>query len=193
MISLKINIPIEIDKIISASDGTLNDFLRSLIRLISAESGYKLSALEIKELIAKAKSVYAKNLEYSLNTLNKNLEQLPIFDLTITEQIRNMLRANVNLLYQNIQGARLSYQISKNIEQEFKRNIYKKAGFRRMWISSRDELVRPDHVDADGQQEDEAGYFNVGGERLTAPSLGVVIENNINCRCETFPIRISEN
>jgi hypothetical protein len=190
---LKINIPLEIDKIISASNGTLNDFLKSLIRLISSESGYKLSALEIKQLIAKAKSVYAKNLQYSLETLNKNLEQLPTgLDITQT-QYRNLILANIQMTYLNVKGELISYTIERNIEQEFKRNIYKKAGFVRTWVSSRDDKVRPDHVEADGQREDESGYFNVGGERLAGPGLGVIIENNINCRCETFPLRINEN
>ena len=114
---LKINIPLEIDKILAASNGTLNDFLKSLIRLISSESGYKLSALEIKQLIAKAKSVYAKNLEYSLETLNKNLEQIPT-DIDITQtQYRNLILANIQMTYLNVKGELISYTIERNIEQ----------------------------------------------------------------------------
>jgi hypothetical protein len=190
---LKLNIPIEIEKIIAASDGTLNDFLRSLIRLVAAESGYTPSELEIKQIIANAKAIYAKNLEYSLNTLNKNLENIPTgLDIT-QQQYRNLLIANIQMTYLNVNGELISYTIERNIQQETKRNIYKKAGFSRVWVSSRDDKVRPDHVEADGQREDDAGYFTVGGERLTAPSMGVIIENNINCRCDTFPLRINEN
>lgn len=54
------------------------------------------------------------------------------------------------------------------------------------WVSTRDERVREDHLDADGQIVGINEPFSVGGEDLMYPgdsSLGASAENTIQCRC----------
>lgn len=51
-----------------------------------------------------------------------------------------------------------------------------------VWLSQRDQKVRPAHILADGQIR-ENGSFRVGGEFLPYPGAGQIPENNINCRC----------
>lgn len=56
----------------------------------------------------------------------------------------------------------------------------------RMWVATLDKRTRDTHADADGQLADKNGLFNVGGEKLRGPGLGVLPENNIHCRCTTI-------
>ena len=58
-----------------------------------------------------------------------------------------------------------------------------------MWLTQRDGLVRPAHVQADGSMQGSDGYFTVGGEKTTRPlGPGLSAGNSINCRCQLFPI-----
>jgi hypothetical protein len=54
------------------------------------------------------------------------------------------------------------------------------------WINRHDDRVRPTHVEAGGQVVDSEDPFTVGGASLMYPrdgSLGVPLEEIINCRC----------
>ena len=55
----------------------------------------------------------------------------------------------------------------------------------RVWVSTKDERTRDQHISADGREADKDGMFDVGGEKLAGPGLGSLPENNINCRCTT--------
>jgi hypothetical protein len=60
--------------------------------------------------------------------------------------------------------------------------------FTKEWVTRGDDLVRPDHVEADGQVRPSAEPFVVGGEQLMYPrdrSLGASNSNVINCRCDS--------
>lgn len=64
--------------------------------------------------------------------------------------------------------------------------VTKPTGIDKEWVTVGDDLVRPDHVDADGQLREINQPFIVGGERLRWPGdtgLGASIGNIINCRC----------
>lgn len=56
----------------------------------------------------------------------------------------------------------------------------------KMWLSMRDDRVRPSHVDADGQEIPENLRFQVGSELLREPrDPNGSIGETANCRCES--------
>jgi len=78
---------------------------------------------------------------------------------------------------------------SANVTSGMQHAVYKDLGFKMMWLTQRDGLVRPTHVQADGSMQGEDGYFTVGGEKTTRPlGPGLSAGNSINCRCQLFPI-----
>jgi len=67
---------------------------------------------------------------------------------------------------------------SKIFNQEVREELKKE------WISMRDDKVRDDHAEADGQTVGLDDFFLVGGEQLEYPGdPNGSIENIINCRC----------
>ena len=78
---------------------------------------------------------------------------------------------------------------SANVTSGMQHAVYKDLGFKMMWLTQRDGLVRPTHVQADGSMQGADGYFTVGGEKTTRPlGPGLSAGNSINCRCQLFPI-----
>jgi HK97 family phage portal protein len=78
---------------------------------------------------------------------------------------------------------------SANVTSGMQHAVYKDLGFKMMWLTQRDGLVRPAHVQADGSMQGADGYFTVGGEKTTRPlGSGLSAGNSINCRCQLFPI-----
>lgn len=78
---------------------------------------------------------------------------------------------------------------SANVTSGMQHAVYKDLGFKMMWLTQRDGLVRPAHVQADGSMQGADGYFTVGGEKTTRPlGTGLSAGNSINCRCQLFPI-----
>ena len=56
---------------------------------------------------------------------------------------------------------------------------------RRMWDATLDNRTRGSHGSADGQLEDENGYFTVAGVKTLGPGMSGVASIDINCRCAT--------
>lgn len=78
---------------------------------------------------------------------------------------------------------------SANVTSGMQHAVYKDLGFKMMWLTQRDGLVRPAHVQADGSMQGADGYFTVGGEKATRPlGPGLSAGNSINCRCQLFPV-----
>lgn len=62
----------------------------------------------------------------------------------------------------------------------------RKSGVKKEWVTMGDEVVRTDHIIADGDVADINEPFIVGGEEMMWPadmSRGASIGNTINCRC----------
>jgi HK97 family phage portal protein len=79
---------------------------------------------------------------------------------------------------------------SANVTSGMQHAVYKDLGFKMMWLTQRDGLVRPAHVQADGSMQGADGYFTVGGEKATRPlGPGLSAGNSINCRCQLFPVQ----
>ena len=62
------------------------------------------------------------------------------------------------------------------------------------WLATRDDRVRDDHLEADGQEAPLDGAFDVGGYKLQFPgdaSLGAPPSETVNCRCTvTFRVAV---
>ena len=62
----------------------------------------------------------------------------------------------------------------------------RKSNVKKEWVTMGDEVVRADHITADGEVVDINEPFIVGGEELMWPadmSRGASVGNTINCRC----------
>ena len=54
----------------------------------------------------------------------------------------------------------------------------------KQWDSTLDGFTRPWHREADGQIREWNDYFDDGGEKMKAPSIGGSARNVCNCRCQ---------
>lgn len=80
---------------------------------------------------------------------------------------------------------------SANVTSGMQHAVYKDLGFKMMWLTQRDGLVRPAHRQADGMMQGADGYFTVGGEKTTRPlGEGLSASNSVNCRCQLFPVEV---
>lgn len=67
--------------------------------------------------------------------------------------------------------------------EELRRQGYK---IKRSWVYTwESKEPRREHVLADGQVEDDNGYFTVSGYKTKGPGLFGVLSEDINCRCDT--------
>ena len=121
---------------------------------------------------------------------------------TVKDELETFLKDNTNLsteeLTAGIQqkftfytegGAKRIAQTTSNFAKgAAKKEAWEDVGFKRKWLSQRDGKVRPAHAAADGQLE-KNGMFTVGGEVMAHPCGGGIAGNNINCRCDTFPVK----
>lgn len=57
------------------------------------------------------------------------------------------------------------------------------------WLATKDSRTRGAHIDADGQQVPQEGYFEVGGERMQHPGdPSASVANIVNCRCTALAV-----
>lgn len=54
----------------------------------------------------------------------------------------------------------------------------------KQWDATLDSVTRPWHQEADGQIREWDDFFDVGGEKMKAPSIGGSARNVCNCRCQ---------
>lgn len=60
----------------------------------------------------------------------------------------------------------------------------KGADIMKQWDATLDSVTRPWHQEADGQIREWDDFFEVGGEKMKAPSVGGSARNVCNCRCQ---------
>ena len=60
----------------------------------------------------------------------------------------------------------------------------KGADIVKQWDATLDSVTRPWHQEADGQIREWDDFFEVGGEKMKAPSIGGSAKNVCNCRCQ---------
>lgn len=66
---------------------------------------------------------------------------------------------------------------------------YKGEGVeKKEWLATMDDRTRQDHLDANGQIVGIDDDFSVGADHMTAPGLGELAAENIQCRCTVIPV-----
>lgn len=69
---------------------------------------------------------------------------------------------------------------------------FRKFDFAKTWLSERDDDVRKDHREMDGQQADKDGFFTApDGAKAQYPGGFGTTKQDINCRCVIFPVKQS--
>lgn len=109
-------------------------------------------------------------------------------------QTREKLRALISEYFTAYSGAsawrseRIATTVTTFITGYSQRAVFEKLGFTQVWLSERDNKVRPSHRKLDGAQADAAGYFvTETGARAKHPGGFGVPAEDINCRCVLVP------
>jgi uncharacterized protein with gpF-like domain len=81
--------------------------------------------------------------------------------------------------------------VSEGQEMAFNQAADLGVTFMREWVSSRDDAVRPSHVELDGQLRQPGEPFDSeSGAAGLGPGLFFVPSEDINCRCVVRPVQI---
>jgi len=92
---------------------------------------------------------------------------------------------------------------SANVTSGMQYAVYKDEGFKMVWLTQRDNRVRPAHAAMEGSTQGADGYFTVvtevrdkegnivevKTEKAKRPlGSGLSASNAVNCRCQLFPV-----
>ena len=187
-------------KIVAETDGTLFDLVMKSVKKAYETAGFIPPPLKDLETMArKIVKNSSSMITDSINVINENLKT------NIQNMIENNPLATADELYdklvENIDGKFDSLKASRaaNIAQTTstftecfaQKETFLKMGLSYLWLSQRDDVVRPAHRVADGQKQVD-GFFNVGGEKLEHPASGGSASNVCNCRCYLYPYKEKE-
>lgn len=89
--------------------------------------------------------------------------------------------------------ARTEVSRCKNTALSMYYDTLDKSIYRKKWVSQHDTAVRPEHAQMDGKIADPVTgiYATVWGEYMSEPGTGNVVEQNINCRCNSEIVKIA--
>lgn len=129
---------------------------------------------------------------------------------TIAEEVREIIRANptataVELLDKlgghiadigASKAATIATTTATATNSESQNQVWRAINARRTdgrmikpkWMSQRDGNVRDSHRAADGQLQDDEGYYTVGSDRMRGPGQGGSAKETANCRCVQVPV-----
>jgi HK97 family phage portal protein len=94
---------------------------------------------------------------------------------------------------------------SANVTSGMQYAVYKDEGFKMVWLTQRDNRVRPAHAAMEGSTQGADGYFTVvtevkdkegniievKTEKAKRPlGSGLSASNAVNCRCQLFPVEM---
>lgn len=88
---------------------------------------------------------------------------------------------NMTMRIARTEGHRVNQQGFLDAGTEAKK---KGADIVKQWDATLDSVTRPWHQEADGQIREWDDFFEVGGEKMKAPSIGGSARNVCNCRCQ---------
>jgi len=155
------------DAIESDFDEALSESLNDSLDKISV--GYDTMDAELKEVISK---VAKDNPEADAAKLKK------LFADAATAKFKTLKESRANTI------AVTTTTYATNSAQT---TVWSRKGWDLTWLSQRDGKVRDSHSAADGTKRGEDGKFSVGSDTMMFPCAGSVAEENVNCRCLTFP------
>lgn len=131
---------------------------------------------------------YQKGMESSLNMLQQVKDALKD-NLDVPRDEKISVIDKISKRFSPVRTARTVgvYTMNNTIKEVA---LLNKGKTKLKWLSQRDSQVRKEHEEADGQEIETDGMFNVGGEHMAHPAGGSKPENNINCRCYMKLIRV---
>ena len=169
----------------------LNQYMITVIEnaLKDVSMSYDDLSNEFDKLIQKQLALTTEKITTSVDTVKDDLEKYlkDNKELTIEELTTGI---HQKFTHYSEGGAKRIAQTTSNFAKgAAKKEAWGDVGFKRKWLTERDGKVRPSHEMADGQLEDSDGMFSVGGETMAHPCGGGIASNNINCRCDSFPVK----
>jgi HK97 family phage portal protein len=112
----------------------------------------------------------------------------------------------LNTKFDSLQTSRaraIANTTSANVTSGMQYAVYKDEGFKMVWLTQRDNRVRPAHAAMEGSTQGADGYFTVvtevrdkegniievKTEKAKRPlGSGLSASNAVNCRCQLFPV-----
>ena len=114
----------------------------------------------------------------------------------------------LNTKFDSLQTSRaraIANTTSANVTSGMQYAVYKDEGFKMVWLTQRDNRVRPAHAAMEGSTQGADGYFTVvtevrdkegniievKTEKAKRPlGSGLSASNAVNCRCQLFPVEM---
>jgi len=171
-----------LDRFIPAARGVIGRFFRRIGRRLG---------LDLPETTPEGDAWLREQLGKSLASVNdETRKQLAdtLADAAAAGETRVEMEQRVRDLFADMsetRAARIARTEATPAANFGKMQAFRRAGARtKWWLSQRDERVRLDHVDADGQVRPLGEPFVVGGELAMFPGdPNLSPGNRINCRC----------
>lgn len=139
-----------------------------------------------------------------MKTVNQTLTKVKTVEDTLHSDLQNIINKNKDLSVGELsdllseefvsyngknawKAKRISQTTSTYINNSSQSAVLEKFNISYVWLSSRDANTRDTHLEIDGQEPDQEGYFDVGGYPAKFPGDTGAAEEDINCRCLILP------
>lgn len=180
---------------------TINDIYSLLEMPIPTDTSFGDRDLEQanKAIEQMAKEVVDTNLRYARKAVRDGIRD-GLSNKEITDKLENLWvydRSHAKMIAQT-ESTRVINQATNQAYQKID-DEEEDLEVRKIWISSRDDKVRPSHEHLNNSQKyGQVGipvndYFKIGSDRALAPAGFSEPGNSINCRCTIAPIITEKN
>lgn len=153
---------------------------------------------KVAGLIEGSVDVSSDKITESINTIDKELKKdirkiladnalLPEKDLQ--KLLIDHTKDRFSRVYTQSRAETIAATTASNVTNSASEGTYVHLGYDLIWLSQRDSKVRKTHNKADGQKRGSDGLFKVGTDKMKYPTAGSKAEENVNCRCNTFPFK----
>lgn len=192
----------EIEEILNeATKKSREDITKKAIEKASSDVDIKLPEQTIQRIKDKVIELNYNKIKINSETLSKEVAEIlrkiiasnaytSVDD--ILERFYKEINNKFNNEYKTSRVNAVVRTISTGINSTAQVEVWSSQNINMMWLSTRDKRVRDAHKEADKQirlSKTPVGYL-VGGEELPAPAMGNRADNNVNCRCLNFPLKM---
>lgn len=177
-----------IDAILKGLERLNNGYLDSVTKKAFRDAGIDYNRIIANRAESEAIKELKKHLDKLLSNLRNKLESENIYG-TEEENFRFLANSLIVQYENEIKQRDIARTMIKAETEITKKYVWSADDdLKRIWLSQRDGAVRLSHQLADGQGEDELGFFYLGVIKTPYPAGSGHIEEDANCRCVTLPL-----
>lgn len=183
-----ISFELDIEYLLELLSKSINDYNETVIRQALQNIGVDYDVIVAGRAKNEALIELRKHFEKILKTISTTILDEVVIE-TSRDAILEKARLSIDSYFRNKENKSLVRTVVKAQTETTKKIVWHDAEFTRHWLTQRDGDVRPDHIEMDGQAEDEQGFFFIGNIRTPYPAGSGVASQDINCRCVTMPLK----